>query len=330
MTSQTARTANTAQRVSWCFTAYEELKLAEDEIAYLVCQVEICPTTKKEHIQGYVRFKRSQRMSGAKRILGLKSVHVTPANGTEDENYAYCTKADSRKDPDAEPFEFGTRKKTKGEEKSKSGQGARNDLSEFKEWIKNYPNEKIPEIELLENFPGIFARYKQFIKDACRIYKKRLVTDDDLVKEACMLHFITGETGTGKTTWVLKNIKDIYEKDGNSNWWDGYEGEENVLINEWYTKDYMNVQQLIKHSDIINKKIQVKGGYTRLTCKNIYITTNHDPETILAEVGDDHVGAFLRRSKWYIMKNWELTETAAPASSDKGAARELLKSLGCK
>ena len=43
------------------------------------------------HLQGYVRFSSVQRMTGVKKIVGLRA-HVETCRGSEEENKLYCTK----------------------------------------------------------------------------------------------------------------------------------------------------------------------------------------------------------------------------------------------
>jgi len=50
---------------------------------------EVCPTTQKEHLQGWIQFKNQNRPSA----LGWpKEVHFESAKGSYEDNLAYCTK----------------------------------------------------------------------------------------------------------------------------------------------------------------------------------------------------------------------------------------------
>lgn len=105
------------------FTAYnvEDIEWFPDHMKYLLYGRETCPTTGKQHLQGYVQFHKKQTIVGAKRIFGNDTIHFEFAKGDYEENYKYCTKT---RECDPVPnvfFEFGepTRKK-----------GQRNDLQE--------------------------------------------------------------------------------------------------------------------------------------------------------------------------------------------------------
>lgn len=81
-----------------------------DYVKYLVFQIEQCPTTKRLHIQGYVEYTNVRDFNReVKSDVGLfgaaaSVASFTKARGTRQDNYAYCTKAESRL---RMPSEFG-------------------------------------------------------------------------------------------------------------------------------------------------------------------------------------------------------------------------------
>lgn len=101
---------------AWTFTSYStDINPDREKLKYLVYQREICPTTAREHWQGYFIALNAIRLKQAKRIVGCDSAHLETAKGTAQQNRTYCTKEESRK-PNTEPIEFGT---------CPQGQGAR-------------------------------------------------------------------------------------------------------------------------------------------------------------------------------------------------------------
>lgn len=121
------------QKRHWCFTAYAgHLGLDDDfsfeeiidamrshwesvndlpGIRYAIAQIEMCPTTHRLHIQGYLEFKDSKRRSTIKKMWNS---HLEPRKATRPDARDYCRK-----------------KKWKGKDK---GQVCR--LPEFGEWRK--------------------------------------------------------------------------------------------------------------------------------------------------------------------------------------------------
>lgn len=108
MTAKTVPTGaktlgNTKTRVNparnWCFTWFLEEELADGSIGSIikdpkvhryVIGKEICPTTGRFHLQGYLQFKKKLRPLG----LWNNTIHWELAQGDEWENLVYCTKED--------------------------------------------------------------------------------------------------------------------------------------------------------------------------------------------------------------------------------------------
>lgn len=97
----------------------------ENIIKGVICQIEICPSTGREHLQGYVVFKKQYRLAPAKAKFPDDGIHLTAVGGTKadhDKSYNYCKKLDTCKEG-THPLELG---------KIAPAQGDRTDLKEFK------------------------------------------------------------------------------------------------------------------------------------------------------------------------------------------------------
>lgn len=73
--------------------------------AYLICQLEQCPSTTRLHWQGFVKFCTSVTPSQVKKFLNDQTVHLEIAKHVP-KSINYCRKQSSRV-PDTEPFEWG-------------------------------------------------------------------------------------------------------------------------------------------------------------------------------------------------------------------------------
>lgn len=103
----------------WCYTLHEEaitLRMHDayknDEVVYHVRQIEICPTTKREHWQGFMSFRKKIKLTTLKRNYSA-TAHWEVAKGSPGQNKAYCTKLESRKEG-TEPIEDGSPPKGQG------------------------------------------------------------------------------------------------------------------------------------------------------------------------------------------------------------------------
>lgn len=143
---------------NWCFTKYN-LAMPEFDaeiVRYCVYQVEVCPDTGREHLQGYIELKKSTRMNAVKRLFDDESIHLEKRQGSQDQARDYCMKDDSRK-PGTEPIEFGTFEKEPGK---------RTDLDKVYAMVKDGKRKA----DIMDAFPCTFIRYSNGIEKAIAAY----------------------------------------------------------------------------------------------------------------------------------------------------------------
>lgn len=68
------------------------------KVTFIVCQLEVAPTTNQRHVQGYVHFNEGVTLSQIKNHLNPKGFfpHLEVARGSVEENVKYCTKEETR------------------------------------------------------------------------------------------------------------------------------------------------------------------------------------------------------------------------------------------
>ena len=150
-----------------------------------------------------------------------------------------------------------------------------------------------------EEFAGHSLRYQKHVKDYIAFKKLRDAKDkekqywiDMYEKEQRGEEFtgqqqrnlvlLFGPTAVGKTTWVKKEVygnkkEDLYTKNGKNKWWCGYEGENNVLIDEFNGNEFGSIEFFNEMTNIGCLQIETKGGQSVLTAENIYIASNKHP-----------------------------------------------------
>lgn len=84
-----------------------------------------------------------------------------------------------------------------------------------------------------------------------------------------------GEPGTGKSR-TAKEIADargggVYYKT-RGDWWDGYQGEESVIIDDFY--GWLKYDEILRLTDRYPLQVPIKGGFTEFLAKLIIITSN--------------------------------------------------------
>ena len=226
----------------WCFTSFttdKEINFEKDKIKYIIYGREKCPTSNREHYQGFACFIRTCRIPKAKEWLGGDSgIHLEPRRGTRDQARDYCRK-------DGEFIEWG-----------------RYDRRTLTELLR----EDISIIK--EEDPLLYVRYHRGIE-------KLQNRQGDKWRDVNVT-VLYGKTGTGKTRKVME-MDNVYKIDPPYSWWDGYMGESILLIDDFRIGSIPR-GMLLNLLDGYRMRLETKGGHTWALWDKIYITTNFDPE----------------------------------------------------
>lgn len=236
----------------WCFTANNYTEKDEEVFRSLekICTYGICAKEVGEngtpHLQGYFELRNRKLLTSIKKIVG--GWHLEARKGTAQEASDYCKK-------DGDFVEFG--------EVSKSQSGRRTDLEEIRGKIKD----GVPEEEIAE------AHFSQWC-----IYRRSFSAYKSLIRSKesrpdLKVFVIYGEPGTGKTRYVFTKHNNVYIcPDPTLTWFDGYDGEEVVLIDD-YRGDGKSAF-LLRLLDIYPLQVPVKGGFVDWKPKIIFLTSN--------------------------------------------------------
>ena len=118
---------------------------------------------------------------------------------------------------------------------------------------------------------------------------------DSLAPNPCVkeVYVFWGKTGTGKSKRAWEEATfDAYPKDPNSKFWDGYRGQENVVIDEY--RGAISISHMLRWLDRYPTIVEIKGSSSVLACKRIWITSNISPDQWYPDL-DEETRAALRR-----------------------------------
>jgi len=103
-----------------------------------------------------------------------------------------------------------------------------------------------------------------------------------------------GRTGTGKSrrAWEEAGLC-AYAKDPRSKWWDGYQGEKNIIIDEF--RGAVDVSHLLRWLDRYPLRVECKGSSLPLEATTFWITSNLAPSSWYPELDEQTREALLRR-----------------------------------
>lgn len=118
-------------------------------------------------------------------------------------------------------------------------------------------------------FSQLYARYMNFAGTVHNQFKEIKNIDGELQNL-----WLTGRPGTGKTKYCWDNYPNLYVKDLNK-WWDGYNDQEAVLLDDWDPRQQTLTQKLKIWSDRYPFRAETKGSSIVIRPKIILVTSNY-------------------------------------------------------
>lgn len=257
---------------NFCFTDFELQDFNKlyneysDIIRYICWGEEICPKTSRKHYQGWIQFYNPKRFGGVKKLLGKKT-HFEPCMGSEYDNDKYCSK-------DGNFTKLG----------SFVAQGQRTDL----EALKHNIDKGASRMDIMTDHFETYCRYRNGINDYIAV--KENINRSKFRQVS--VEYVYGETGTGKTRYGMEKCQ--YKITGDSlAWWDGYNGEDSILIDEY--DNNVPITKLLNILDGYKLRLPIKGGFTYANWTKVIITSNLTPNELHTNAKPAHKAALMRR-----------------------------------
>lgn len=253
------------QSKNWLFTInnpreHENPELWQNKVSYCVWQIERGEQAATDHYQGYLQTPKKVTLAWLKKELCDRG-HYELRRGTHQQALDYCTKEDTRL---SGPFTFG---------RPTRGAGQRNDLQALKEALDcgkteaeiAQDDETFP--QWIKYYRGI-ERYKRISQGRGRDWPTRTIV-------------YWGPPGTGKSSRALveggQSAFWLPKPHSNGSvWWDGYEGQETVVIDEFY--GWIPRDLMCRICDRYPLLVETKGGSTQFLAKKVIITSNKPPQ----------------------------------------------------
>lgn len=258
------------------YTEEDELKLQAYAWKFIIYGHEIAPTTLTPHLQGYFKLERNQKFTIRQcqhflhETVNIATMSIQIARGTAAQNIEYCSK--------------GTNIFQKG---VPDEQGKRSDLSAVVDLIKagNSIN------EIVDTCTEQFIKYNNgILKSIAILQTPRTIKP--------FVYWLYGSTGTGKSRWAWESYPEAYSKDPSNKWWDGYNGQPVVIIDDYRPCKEIPFNQLLRLLDWYPIMVEVKGVMIQFNAKIVIITTPKPPtETFerLDWIGDEQHQQLHRR-----------------------------------
>jgi len=208
--------------------------------------------------------KKPTRLSALKKLF--PTAHMEPTRSSAAEEYVW--KEETR--VDGTQFEFGEKPMHRNSEK---------DWEKIREDAKRGNLDEIP--------PDIYIRSYMSLK--------RIAGDHmEPIAIVRTVNVFWGRTGTGKSrrAWEEGTLE-AYPKDPRTKFWDGYRGQDNVIIDEF--RGGIDISHMLRWLDRYPVIVEVKGSSVVLKARMIWITSNLDPYYWYPDADEETKQALLRR-----------------------------------
>ncbi|UPW40758.1 replication associated protein [Sigmofec virus UA08Rod_19468] len=226
---------------------------------FAVGQVEEGEECHTQHLQLFLQLKNPARLSWLRRHVHDRA-HWEPMRGTAEQAAAYCQKEDTRV---AGPWQFGTI----------TVRGKRTGLDDAVAMVRS----GAPLRDVIDAFPVIWVHHGRGLLDL----RQRLALECDRRQfgpEGPEVWVLYGPSGTGKSRFVASTWPDAFWKIPGEKWWDGYDGHETVVLDDFKDGD-LRLTDLQRLLDRYPLWVEVKGGAVPMLAKRYVITSNSHPDT---------------------------------------------------
>lgn len=235
-------------------------------ICYVKGQAECGDNTGYEHWQLIAVCKQKQSKQGIKRLFGIDGMHCKLTYNQEAEEYVWkeSTYIDGTR------FELGQKPFQR---------------NEVKDWERIWTLAK--EGQMLEIPADVRVLHYRTLRTIASDFSRPIAVERTV-------QVFYGPPGTGKSrrAWQEAGL-DAYPKDPRSKFWDGYQGEENVVIDEF--RGGVDIAHVLRWFDRYPVRVEIKGASSVLRSRNIWITSNIHPTLWYPMLDELTMGALLRR-----------------------------------
>jgi len=270
--SSPSPTGGTSRHRSWCFTLnhFDDADCRSiDSLActYVIYGKETAPTTGTPHLQGYINFASGKTLRRVRQLL--PGCHLSVARGTAAQNKVYCSKGGDfyeRGICPAAPADSGSTERSR--------------------WDTAWSFAVTGNIEAID----------ADIRIRCYSTLTKIRTDfmpSVVPLESTCGIWIYGLSGCGKTRSVLRAFPTCYIKPRN-NWWDGYQSEPVVCVDDMDKFDRALGGKLKHWADFAPFIGEFKGvGSRRIRPSKLIVTSQYKIEDIWED--EETRDALLRR-----------------------------------
>lgn len=236
-------------------------------VAFVTGQLERGANTGYLHWQVLVHFSRSVRLAAVKKIFG-DTCHCELSRSVAAESYVHKEETyvdGTRFDLGTKPFKRNCKR----------------------DWQSAFDCAKRGELAAID--PGVLVPYFGQLQRINAHFAEPVA-----MERVCFVYWGSSGLGKSRRAWAEAGM-DAYPKIPSTKFWDGYRGQEHVVIDEF--RGCVSVEHLLRWLDRYPVLVEIKGSAVVLKAKKIWITSNLHPKEWYPLLDDLTLAALLRRIK---------------------------------
>lgn len=294
---------NSRKQCRFAFTLFDyqdwtpPLDAIPDRIRYLCFGEEKCPSTNREHLQGYIVYRCPTGIADANVLDFDNRASLRVARGTTDQNIVYCSK-------DGRFTEF-------GDKPPESGQT-------LVQLVSDLENKSTNVDRIVLELPEMYHRYGRTLDRVEDIVLGRNLRDF----KPCV-HWLWGPTGVGKTRRAveLAGGSCYWWQLNDRDWQDGYRGQSSVIIDDF--RGSIPYDQLLRMLDRYPFSVSRRGRLPfPLLARTIIITSSLSPEQCYRRRHQqDGIGQLLRRIEHLVELSQDATSVVVLGEGEVGGGQ---------
>lgn len=241
------------------YTGEDIEALSSIDCAYIVYGKEVGDSG-TPHLQGYIRFKTQRTLSSVSKKI--KRAHLELARN--------CVAAAEYCKKDGDVYERGVPPMQKKEQAAAAGEGAKRKFEEIRDLAIAGKLD-----DIAKDYPGVWLQRYSTLKKIKMDHMKA----PEWLESTCGT-WIVGPAGCGKTTKAREMCPDAYWKESDTHWWDGYQGEDDVVIDDFDKYMVKQAYHLKRWADRQPFNAETKGGSAIIRPKRVVVTSQYAIEDI--------------------------------------------------
>lgn len=140
----------------------------------------------------------------------------------------------------------------------------------------------------LEGIPGdVYIRYYGNLRRIASDHQQPVA-----MERTCNVYWGASGVGKSRRAWDEAGLE-AYPKDPRTKWWDGYRGQQHVVIDEF--RGDIGISHILRWLDRYPVSVETKGSQQPLGATTFWITSNLDPRCWYPDLDEDTKAALLRR-----------------------------------